>query len=102
MWPSYTLLSDAVASMYSGVCGHCGRSLGNKALKEHRRLYFHDGQWLREDHENQQDTGEQSNSSSPMNLSDPESDNSFEGTGCMDYYSDSEGMETFQSPENGI
>ena len=42
------------------------------------------------------------NSSSPMNLSDPESDNSFEGTGCMDYNSDSEGMETFQSPENGI
>ena len=67
---------------------------GVLGLKEHRRLYFHDGQWLREDHENQQNT--ESNSSSPMNLSDPESDNSFEGTGCMDYYSDSEGMELFR------
>jgi hypothetical protein len=83
----------------AGVCGHCGRSLGNKALKEHRRLYFHDGQWLKEDHAKQD---VESNCSSPMNLSDPESEHSFQGTGSVEYYSDSEGMESFQSPENGI
>lgn len=89
----------------AGVCGHCGKTLGDKALKEHRRLYYHEGQWLKEDHENQQDI--ESNCSSPMYLSDPESENSFQATGSVDYYSDNEDMETFQSPElqcpeNGI
>ena len=29
------------------VCGHCDKTLGAKAYKEHRRRYFHDGSWMR-------------------------------------------------------
>ena len=28
------------------VCGHCDRSLGEKTYKEHKRNYFHDGEWI--------------------------------------------------------
>ena len=28
-------------------CGHCDKLLSSKAIKEHKRLYFHDGVWLK-------------------------------------------------------
>lgn len=30
------------------VCGHCGRCLGEKTYKEHKRLYYHDSVWISE------------------------------------------------------
>ena len=55
------------------VCGHCDKLLGEKAYSEHKRLYFFEGQWVRED----QDQGMQSRrSSSSLDVSDPESLNS--------------------------
>ena len=51
------------------VCGHCDKLLCEKALKEHRRLYFNDGEWIRiEDY----DGG--SYASSPFCVSPPGSD----------------------------
>jgi len=28
------------------VCGHCGKSLGEKTFKDHKRLYYHDDRWI--------------------------------------------------------
>ena len=42
-------------------CGHCHKLLSEKALKEHRRLYEVDGEWI----ESQQDD-ERSHTTSPL------------------------------------
>ena len=50
------------------VCGHCDRLLCDKTLKEHRRVYFDNGAWIRchgDDHE------VDSRSSSPLCVSAP-------------------------------
>lgn len=31
------------------ICPHCEKNLGVKAYKEHKRHYFSDGQWTKED-----------------------------------------------------
>lgn len=51
------------------VCGHCDKLLCEKALKEHRRLYFNDGEWIRI-----QECDEGSCASSPFCVSPPGSD----------------------------
>ena len=30
------------------ICGHCGKSLGEKTYKEHKRLYYHEGRWIKQ------------------------------------------------------
>ena len=30
------------------VCGHCGKSLGEKTFKDHKRLYYHEGRWIKQ------------------------------------------------------
>ena len=57
-------------------CGHCGKRLSIKSLKEHRRLYFHDGKWLRNDEQDLRDRS--SRSSSPISVSDIESNPSVD------------------------
>ncbi len=49
-------------------CGHCEKKVSLKTYKEHRRLYFHDGRWIKP---SQGTCGEDSRSSSPMCVSDP-------------------------------
>ena len=52
------------------LCGHCDQLLSEKTLKEHKRLYFHDGQWIRaQSIEDEQ----QSVASSPISLSSADS-----------------------------
>ena len=48
------------------VCGHCDKTLSDKAYKEHRRLYFDKGEWMRSDHQDVE-----SRASSPICVSDP-------------------------------
>ena len=52
------------------VCGHCNQLLSEKALKEHRRLYFDDqkGEWIKLSKKSQSN---ESNTSSPIDLSPP-------------------------------
>lgn len=51
------------------VCGHCDKLLCDKALKEHRRLYFDDEEWIR-----MEECEEGSRPSSPFCVSPPDSD----------------------------
>lgn len=53
-------------------CGHCDKPLGHKAFKEHKRLYFHDGKWVKLESVVTEDGGE-SPPMSPLILSDPSS-----------------------------
>ena len=48
------------------VCEHCDKTLSDKAYKEHRRLYFDKGEWMRSDHQDVE-----SRASSPICVSDP-------------------------------
>lgn len=48
------------------LCGHCDQVLSEKALKEHRRLYFHNGAWIR-----LTETQVTSRTSSPISISSP-------------------------------
>ena len=58
-----------MASTQFKVCGHCDKSLGEKAYSQHRRLFWFGGEWIREDIEQ----GTSSRSSSPITLSEPDS-----------------------------
>jgi len=55
--------------MYFQLCGHCDKLLCDKALKEHRRLYFDDEEWIR-----MEECEEGSRPSSPFCVSPPDSD----------------------------
>ena len=80
--PKFTTLNlrRSFAKMASGdagslssflLCEHCNKLLGEKAYKEHHRLYFQRGEWLKVQH---MDHAEDSLASSPLSLgSDPPS-----------------------------
>ena len=53
------------------ICGHCNQLLSEKAIKEHRRLYFDEkkGVWIKLSQES-----DDSLASSPLGLSPPGSD----------------------------
>ena len=52
------------------ACGHCDKYLSDKAYKEHYRLYFQQGRWLRADDLHLCESSQ----SSPLSVSDPNSD----------------------------
>ena len=56
-------------------CEHCNRRVSEKTFKEHRRLYFHKGKWLftREDEEARHRRRSDSDDSSALSISLPES-----------------------------
>ena len=57
------------------VCGHCDKTLGAKAYKEHKRHFFHDGCWMRAELVSTcREHSPISTDSSPIVLSDPPSD----------------------------
>ena len=53
------------------ICGHCDKYLNHKSYKEHRRLHFSEGKWLREMTEQ---PDESSRSSSPLCVFDHDLD----------------------------
>ena len=34
------------SKMAANICGHCNKQLGSKAYKQHKRDFFHEGQWI--------------------------------------------------------
>ena len=61
-------------------CEHCDKRVSQKTFKEHRRLYYHEGEWLTA----RREEDESSNDSTPLNFSissdndSPRSDDSDE------------------------
>ena len=55
--------------MYRGICGHCHKDLSDKALKEHKCLYFQNGALISES----KIADRVSHASELMTLSDPPS-----------------------------
>lgn len=58
------------------LCGHCGAKLGIKAYKEHKKLFYQEGRWLKLDlsHANPSNAPleiPESSHSSSITLSDP-------------------------------
>ena len=51
-------------------CGHCDQSVSLKTFKEHERLYFYHGRWIKD---RNMVSGPRSRSSSPLCVSDPPS-----------------------------
>ena len=69
------------------VCGHCDKTLGAKAYKEHRRHYFHDGRWMRAEFvTTYKEDSPVSTDSSAIILSDPPSDASGELSSDQDEF----------------
>ena len=60
----------ATSTVYR-VCGHCCQQLSEKAFKEHKKLYFHDGVWLTESKLERGCFSDADRSSEPMSVSDP-------------------------------
>ena len=60
------------------VCGHCKKKVSEKTFKEHRRLFFHDHQWISELCINQEMNEGDSRASSPLSLASSMSSESQE------------------------
>ena len=85
------------------VCGHCDKTLGAKAYKEHIRCYFHDGSWMRTEFVDtyKEHSSASSDESSPIStMSDPPSDIlSSDQDKCE---SEDESVESFTSLNSGL
>ena len=58
------------------ICGHCNLLLSAKTVKQHKRLFFHDGKRIIKDHEDDSILSDthSSSTSSPISLSPCASD----------------------------
>lgn len=78
-----------MAELYR-VCGHCEKLVSEKTFKEHRRLFFHDHTWIKDNIEDQEH--ESSSSSSLCALSDSHDVSSLDmNSSCCDISSEVNG-----------
>lgn len=65
-WRVHVVMASRRTFQY---CGHCEQSVSLKTFKEHQRLYFYDGRWIKQ--RDMRSEGARSRSSSPLTISDP-------------------------------
>ena len=90
------------------ICGHCNQLLSAKTVKQHRRLFFHDGKWIIKAHEDGSILSDThgSSASSPISLSPCASDcgSDFGSESalnqCMDVEQDDSAPEQHVPPED--
>ncbi|XP_035697306.1 uncharacterized protein LOC118430485 isoform X4 [Branchiostoma floridae] len=77
-------------------CGHCDQSLGYRAFYRHKRLYFENGKWKKEDHLTRssdnagQELSENGDCGIETTVPPPEEDSSRLGDPCLDYEAEQE------------
>ncbi|XP_035697293.1 uncharacterized protein LOC118430485 isoform X2 [Branchiostoma floridae] len=84
-------------------CGHCDQSLGYRAFYRHKRLYFENGKWKKEDHLTRssdnagQELSENGDCGIETTVPPPEEDSSRLGDPCLDYEAEQE----FEASDGG-